>query len=172
MMFKVSIIVPAFNEEKTIGQCILQTYEVLNHSGLEYEIIVIDDGSKDETFKIVKNIASSIKAIKLIKHEKNLGKGEAIKTGLNVASGDIICIIDADLEYSPKDIPSLINPIIEGKANIVYGSRFLKNNIMNFFRRFGNILLTNIANILYDLKLTDIMTGSKAFKKKFRKNLA
>jgi len=164
---QVSIIVPAYNEEGSIRQCILQAYKVLSHSDLDYEIIVVDDSSKDRTFEIIKKVAEIDDVIRVIRHERNQGKCKAIRTGLGSASGDIICILDADLEYNPADVPRLVEPITLGIADAVYGSRFTgKCEGMSLSHTIGNKALTYATNILFGTKLTDVMTGSKAFKRK------
>lgn len=168
---KLSIIIPAYNEEETIAE-LISTVKKVDLGAIEKEIIVVDDGSKDKTKEIVR----SIKGIKFIEHEKNLGKGGAVKTGINHSTGDIIIIQDADLEYNPHEYPICIQPIIEGKAKVVYGSRFLsqkqKNININFFKKhenayrmayFGGRLLTILANTLYWTNITDEATCYKTF---------
>jgi glycosyltransferase involved in cell wall biosynthesis len=165
--WKISVIVPAFNEERSIEKCLYETCESLNHSGMDYQIVVVDDGSRDKTFEIVQNIAKDRSFIKMIKHETNMGRCAAIKTGLSHASGNILCFLDADLEYDPAEIPKITKPIVLGKADAVYGSRFLKGRPkkMDFFHRFGNKAITTTANFLFGKRLTDVMTGSKIFRK-------
>lgn len=164
---KISIIIPVYNEEKHIEEVILQVQKA--PIKLEREIIIVDDGSTDKTAKILaaiklKNLERNIKVISL---NKNQGKGNAIRRGLAVASGDIILIQDADLEYFATDYPKLLEPIIKGRADIVYGSRF-KGQIKNM--RWQNFLANKIlvftANLLYGTNISDEATAYKAFKSK------
>jgi glycosyltransferase involved in cell wall biosynthesis len=164
---KLSILIPAYNEERSIGQ-VMQEIKSLNLSSCgisEKEIILIDDGSTDKT---AEKAAAVIPSIRVINHIKNQGKGAALISGFIQASGDIIIIQDADLEYSPSSYPDLLKPILEEKIDVVYGSRFLaqahpKEMRMSYFlaNRFGNYL----TNILYGTSLTDCMTCFKVFKK-------
>ena len=165
---KLSIIIPAYNEEKTIEEIINKVIQV-NHPNKE--IIVIDDFSGDRTKEIIlKKFSNNI--LKVICHDKNLGKGACIKSAKKMISGDIIIIQDADLEYDPKDYINLIKPILEKKSKVVYGSRVLnkdnKKNTKNFisvFRIFGNYVLTKFSNLINNQKLTDAHTCYKVFDK-------
>jgi glycosyltransferase involved in cell wall biosynthesis len=162
---KISIIIPVFNEEKTIAQIIGQ---INNVTGFHKEIIVIDDASVDGTGRKLKEI----KGIKLITHQKNLGKGFAIRSGIEAATGDYVLVQDADLEYDPQDILSMIKPIIKGKAEVVYGSRFTgPRRNMFFWHWMGNQLLTLITNILYNTTLSDMETCYKLIPLKLIKSL-
>ena len=164
---KLSIIIPCYNEvnyiEKVIDSINLQKIE-------NREIIVVDDASTDGTKEKLIQLKEKNKIDILIFHEINLGKGGALRTALKKTSGEIILIQDADLEYNPKDYPKLIKPILEGNADVVYGSRFLggddAHRVLYFWNRVANALLTTFANILVDMNLTDMETGFKAFKKK------
>jgi len=160
-MVKVSIIVPCYNEEETIVEVVNEIRNLkLDH---EKEIIVIDDGSTDQSLSII----SSFDDIKLIQHESNRGKGVAIRTGIINASGDILIIQDADLEYHPIDIPQLLKPILEGKADVVLGSRFQgKMKSMKKSHLLGNKFLSYVISILFGQKITDVMTGYKVFRRK------
>lgn len=181
---KLSILIPAYNEEETIAELIGRVRKVelknLENKPIEKEIIVIDDGSKDRTREIVRNI----EGIRFIEHEKNLGKGGAVKTGIREATGNIIIVQDADLEYDPNEYALCIRPIIEGRSKVVYGSRFLsqkqKDANLNFFKRhqnayrmafLGGRLLTLLANILYHAKITDEATCYKTFEARFIKSI-
>lgn len=159
---KLSIIIPVYNERNTIKE-VLQRIQGLKLIGnLQKEVIVIDDGSTDGTAEILDGDDSVI----LIKHDLNSGKGVSVKDGLLRSSGDFIVIQDADLEYDPSDINSLIRPLIGGQADVVYGSRFLGKEIrpsMYTSHYFGNRFLTYISNIFTGLKLSDMETGYKAF---------
>ncbi len=156
----VSIIVPAFNEEVTIGKVLKMILEAkIPHP---IEIIVVDDGSKDKTSEKARRFG-----VKLLRHPYNLGKGRALRTGMKFASGDIIVWQDADLEYFPCDIPKLIHSIIQGFTDVVYGSRFSGTNTQMRFSHFlGNKVLTRATRILFNCHLTDMETGYKVFKRK------
>jgi len=157
-----SIIIPAFNEAAFLPEVIRRVGE----TPYDKEIIVVDDGSTDGTCEYLKGLASE--NIKVIVHDKNIGKGAAMRTGIAVATGDIVIVQDADLEYDPKDYPVLLEPIIQGKADVVYGSRFLggPHRVLFFWHSIGNSLITLISNMFTDLNLTDMETGYKAFRKK------
>ena len=167
---KVSIIIPCFNEKNTITE-ILQ--KVRNESNFNKEIIIIDDFSTDGTRQILQEeINKNIE--KLILNDKNYGKGYSVKEGLKVATGDIILIQDADLEYDPSEYSKLIKPIINGNADVVYGSRFLgsdEKRVLLFWHKIGNILLTFISNIFTNLNLTDMETCYKVFKRDVIKSI-
>ncbi|PIO05022.1 glycosyl transferase [Candidatus Woesearchaeota archaeon CG08_land_8_20_14_0_20_43_7] len=182
MNHKLSVLIPAYNESSTIKELIEKVKKVpLRRYGIDMEIIVVDDGSKDDTVDIVKKIAG----VKLVKHKKNRGKGAAIRTAIEYATGDITIIQDADLEYDPKDYPMLIKPIIDGETKVVYGSRalqevqksankrFLKSKNENAYHAFylGGKALTVISNILFNAKITDEPTCYKVFDTKLLKGL-
>ena len=157
-----SIIIPAFNEAAFLPEVIRRVEE----TPYDKEIIIVDDGSTDDTREYLKGLVSE--GIKVIVHEKNMGKGAAMRTGIAVASGDVVIVQDADLEYDPKDYPVLLEPIMQGKADVVYGSRFLggPHRVLFFWHSIGNSLITLISNMFTDLNLTDMETGYKAFRKK------
>jgi dolichol-phosphate mannosyltransferase len=169
---KLTIIVPVFNEEKTITEVIKRLRDV--NLGIEKEIIVVNDASTDATLKKI-NPAG----IKLIKHEKNLGKGAALRTGNSEATGDYIIIQDADLEYNPQDIKKVLQPVIEGKSDIVYGSRLNRRPHFNkeerktkfFIHYLANRTLSLLTRILYNRPTTDISTCYKLFPAKDAKLL-
>lgn len=165
---KLSIIIPVYNEEKTVKQLINKVKKAKLNI-VEKEIIVVNDGSIDKTAKLLK----SLKNIKVINHKTNKGKGAAVRTGMSRATGDIVLVQDADLEYNPNDYSRLIEPILEKKAEVVYGSR-LANYKLNLFGNnktplplhlIANKLLTAITNLLYGSKLTDMETCYKIFKR-------
>ena len=168
----ISVIIPCYHEEKTI----LELLHKVNQSSVHQcskEIIVIDDCSNDGTRELLKQNTSLY--TKLILHEKNQGKGAAVITGLQNSTGDIIIIQDADLEYDPFEYKKLIGPILEGKADVVYGSRFVggdTHRVFYFWHLVANKMLTLMSNIVTNLNLTDMETCYKVFTKKSMKNLS
>ncbi len=157
---RLSVIIPVYNERATIREILRQVRAV----GLADEIIVVDDGSTDGTREILAEEARS-GDLRVIFHERNMGKGAAVRTGIAHATGDILLIQDADLEYDPQDYPNLIRPILEGRAAVVYGSRFLgPRKAMLFWHMIGNKFLTMVTNLLYDAILSDMETGYKVFR--------
>ena len=161
---KISIIIPAFNEEKTIIQCINSLAET-SLCGLDKEIIVVDDCSTDNTINLISK--NTIKT-KVLKHEKNRGKGACIRTALEHCTGEIIVIQDADLEYIPSDLPRLLLPILSGDADVVYGSRFAGSECRRaqfFWHMIGNKVITLFSNMMTNLNLTDVEVGYKLFRK-------
>lgn len=163
---KLSVIIPVYNEEKTV-KTVLNRVKSVNLKGITKEIIVIDDFSTDGTGGILKKIKG--KSIKILRHSKNMGKGAAIRTGLKHATGDVILIQDADLEYSPSEYPKLLEPILKRKADVVYGSRIevIKKNLKKMYKihYIGNLFLTSLTNLLYGASITDMETGYKVFRK-------
>jgi len=165
---KLSVIVPVFNEKNTI----LEVLKRISAVNIDKEILVIDDGSTDGTRDMLKTIDGQRPAadrrndeIKIIYHKRNMGKGRAIRTGLNNATGDVVIIQDADLEYDPQDYPKLIEPILSGRAKVVYGSRLFgkgKKSYWSFY--LGGRLLSFLANLLYNAGITDEPTCYKAFR--------
>ncbi len=167
---KLSIIIPVYNEENTIKKLI---HKVINNNYENKEIIIIDDCSSDKSLEIINNYPNNSEFI-ILKHKKNKGKGACIKTAIEFVTGDICLIQDADLEYDPKEHVRLINPILNGNADVVYGSRFKgygESRSLLFWHRFGNFLLTNLCNIFTNLNLTDMETCYKAIKTDFLKKL-
>ena len=174
---KLTIIIPAYNEEKTISE-IIKRVKKAGIGSIKKEIIIVDDFSKDKTREILLKLRDS--SVKIFFHEKNKGKGAAIRTGLQHATGDIILIQDADMEYNPEEYPKLLKPILEENAKVVYGSRLtaiksLYNNRdkreMYTLHYIGNVFLTLMTNILYGSKITDMETGYKVFKREVIKNI-
>lgn len=159
---KLSIVIPVYNEKSTIREIIRRVQAV--DLGMEREIVVVDDGSTDGTREILAGLASG--QIKVLLHEKNKGKGGALQTGFSAAEGDIVLVQDADLEYDPKEYPTLLAPILDGRADVVYGSRFLggPHRVLFFWHSVGNRLLTSFSNMVSNLNLTDMETCYKVFK--------
>jgi glycosyltransferase involved in cell wall biosynthesis len=166
---KLSIVMPVYNEHATIEE-ILSRVEAV---GLADEIVIVDDGSTDGTRELLHELASKYPITNLIMHQHNQGKGAAVRTGIQAARGELILIQDADLEYDPRDYPTLLKPIEEGVADVVYGSRFLgapRRSTM-FWHMVANKLLTLLTNILYNSILSDMETGYKLFKSEVIKSI-
>ena len=164
---KLSIIIPIYNEERTISE-IVHAVESSNKLGLNHEIILIDDFSSDKTPEIISKIDKENPSLIMVKHSINQGKGAALRSGFQQATGDIILIQDADLEYDPKEYPKLLKAIIENKADVVYGSRFRSDQetrVLYFWHRVANGILTLLSNMFTNLNLTDMETGYKVFRK-------
>lgn len=163
---KLSIIIPVYNENKTITD-IVNKVKSVQLENIEKEIIIVDDGSKDKTREILKNNIEPI-VNKVIYQEKNMGKGAAIRAGFKEATGDFVIIQDADLEYDPKEYKILLGPVIEGKADVVYGSRFVggsSHRVHMYWHSVGNRMLTTLSNMFTNLNLTDMETCYKLIKK-------
>lgn len=165
---KLSVIIPCYNERETIAEIVTRVRAVERAS----EIVIVDDGSDDGSREILQSLDGR-PPVRVIFHDRNRGKGAAIHSGIAQASGDIILIQDADLEYDPRDIPALLRPIEEGRSAVVYGSRFLggPRKAMMFWHMVANQLLTLFTNILYDTILSDMETGYKAFRADVLKNV-
>ena len=166
---KLSVVIPAYNEERTIAETI-QRVKAVDLSPLDMEIIVVDDGSKDRTREILKTIPE----IRVVLQERNAGKGAAVKSGFRAATGDIVIIQDADLEYDPQDYGPMVQPIIDGRADLVIGSRFIRERLQffgkgaksPFFTHYiGNIMIVRLTNALYGQSATDYEGCYKAFSK-------
>lgn len=169
MPLKLSVVIPAYNEERTIAE-LVDRVKAVDLGGHDLEIVVVDDGSKDRTREILKTIPG----IRVVLQERNGGKGAAVKAGFRAATGDIVVIQDADLEYDPQDYGALVRPIVEGRAHAVMGSRFILERLQffgkgaksPFFTHYiGNILIVRITNALYRHSATDYEGCLKAFSK-------
>ena len=152
---------PAYNERDTIEEILRQVKD----TGLASEIIIVDDGSTDGTRDILAGLDGK-DGVRVLLHDKNMGKGSAVRTGIQAATGDVLLIQDADLEYDPRDYPALLQPIEEGRSDVVYGSRFLggPRRAMLFWHALGNHILTLVTNILYNAILSDMETCYKCFR--------
>ena len=158
--FLLSVVIPVYNEKETIREVINRVI----YAPYRKEIILVDDGSTDGTCDILKRLNNP--ALKICYHDKNYGKGRALQTGFTTASGDIIVVQDADLEYDPAEYPVILNPILSGKADVVYGSRLSghgEHRVLYFWHYMGNRFLTLLSNIFTNLNLTDMETCYKAF---------
>lgn len=161
-LMKLSVIIPVYNEVKTIREIVRRVLE----TGLVSEVVVVDDGSTDGTRDILPELDGR-QGVRIILHEKNQGKGAAVRTGLQNATGEVLLIQDADLEYDPREYPTLLKPIEDGIADVVYGSRFLgaARRPILFWNMVANKLLTFVTNILYNNILSDMETGYKVFRR-------
>lgn len=178
MFKKISIIIPVYNEGRYI-KSVLNKVIKSNTLGLKKEIVVIDDGSTDNTQNVIKQylIRNKNNKIRILnfKFKKNLGKGIALKTGFLESTGDIVVVQDADLEYSPNDYKNLLDPFLNNDADVVYGSRFISSQphrVLYFWHYVVNVFLTLLSNMLTNINLTDIETGYKAFNGKLIRSLA
>jgi len=168
LAMKLSVVIPIYNEKNTVAE-ILQRVKA---TGLASEIILVDDGSTDGTREILRSLESP-PVVAVLYHEKNRGKGAALRTGFQKAGGEVILVQDADLEYNPVEYPALLEPIESGQADVVYGSRFLgsKRRVTMFWHMVANQLLTLATNILYNSILSDMETGYKVFRADFLKSI-
>jgi len=166
---KVSVVIPVYNEIDTIEEILARVDKV----AIKKEIIVIDDLSIDGTRERLKKIIADKENVKVIYHNRNKGKGAALRTGFESVAGDIVIIQDADLEYDPNEYPKLLEPILDGRADVVYGSRFIggPHRVLFFWHYVGNKLLTLISNALTNLNLTDMETCYKVFKRQILKDI-
>lgn len=176
MSQKLSIIIPVYNEEKTIHLILEKVKNVVLLAGITKEVIIVDDCSSDDTMGSLKRYQDQNPTfhLTLYKHEKNKGKGAALHTGIAEATGDFIIIQDADLEYDPEEYNLLLKPMIDGFADVVYGSRFMggqPHRVLFFFHSIGNKFLTTLSNIFTGLNLTDMETCYKLFKSDVIKGL-
>lgn len=163
-----TVVIPVFNEVHNVREIIAR----VQNTKMAHEIIIVDDGSTDGTREILSELNEK-EEVRVIMHNRNQGKGAAVVTGMNAAKGDILLIQDADLEYDPRDYPTLLQPIIENRADVVYGSRFLgaPHRVAMFWHQVANQLLTFMTNILYDSILTDMETGYKVFRREVIKDM-
>ena len=160
---QVSVVIPVYNEVSTIREIVARVQAV----DFDKEIIIVDDGSTDGTRELLQEITLSQENIRVIYHDRNQGKGAALRTGFEGATGDIVIVQDADLEYDPREYPILLEPILDGRADVVYGSRFLggPHRVLFFWHYLGNKFLTLLSNAVTNLNLTDMETCYKVFKR-------
>jgi len=168
MAVKLSIIIPVYNEETTVRQCLQRVKKAKLPRQVKKEIIVVNDGSKDKS----KQILAKIKGIKLISYSQNKGKGYALRQGFKKATGDYLLVQDADLEYDPQDFKKLLEPVLTKKAEVVYGSRFLgPHKNLFFWNMIANRFLSFITNVLYNTTLSDMEVGYKLLPRKLTNSL-
>jgi glycosyltransferase involved in cell wall biosynthesis len=169
---KLSIVIPVYNEANTVDQLLGMVLQV--NTGLATELIVVDDCSSDGTRAVLEKAKEKYPNMTLLLHEKNQGKGAALRTGFAAATGDIVLVQDADLEYDPKEYPHLLQPILDGHADVVFGSRFLgggAHRVVFFWHYVGNQVLTMLSNMMTNLNLTDMEVCYKVFKKEVLKGI-
>ncbi len=171
-MHTLSVIIPCYNEEKTLESCIERVLELKKEIALQ--IIIVDDASADNSIAVAQKLVSIYPECELHTHPRNLGKGAALRTGFSYATGDFTAIQDADLEYNPMDLLNLLEPLIEGKADVVYGSRFMSgrpHRVLYYWHSLGNKFLTMLSNMFTDLNLTDMETCYKVFRTEIIRNI-
>lgn len=164
---RISIVIPCFNEISTLERSVERVLAA-DSAGLEKEILIVDDGSSDGSRALIERLVDRHDAVRSLLHDRNRGKGAAIRTGFGAASGDIVLIQDADLEYSPADYPKLLTPILDGRADVVYGSRFRggeEGRVFFFWHSVANRGLTLLSNMFTNLTLSDMETGYKVMRK-------
>ncbi|MCK5359799.1 MAG: glycosyltransferase family 2 protein [Gammaproteobacteria bacterium] len=170
MSVKLSVVIPVYNEEKTIQEIVRRVQDV----AIEKEVIIVNDGSDDGTSQALNHIADNYDNLVLIHQTQNRGKGAALREGFAHVTGEIIIIQDADLEYDPSDYSRLLPPLFDGKADVVYGSRFIgygPHRVLYFWHYLGNRFLTILSNMFTNLNLTDMETGYKVFRREIIQNI-
>ena len=165
-MTRLSVIVPAYNEEQTLRAIIAAVLSV-PLAGIDKEVVIVDDGSADGTYAVMESLRDAHPEIRILRHTVNRGKGAALQTGIQAATGDLVLIQDADLEYDPHEYPRLLAPILDNKADVVFGSRFVgegPHRVLYFWHSLGNRFLTLLSNMFTNLNLTDMETCYKVFR--------
>ena len=163
---KLSVLIPVYNEAATVATVVEQVLSA--DAGIEKELVLIEDGSTDGTKDRLRELEARHPECRFVYHDRNRGKGAAIRSGIAAATGDIVVIQDADLEYDPRDYPAMLAPILDGHADVVYGSRFVgggPHRVCFFWHYLGNKLLTILSNMMTNLNLTDVEVGYKMFRK-------
>lgn len=160
---KLSVVIPVYNEKRTVGEIVSRVQAV----PVDKEIVLVDDGSTDGTRELLPTIRDRHDGVRVILHDRNRGKGAALRTGFAAATGDVLIVQDADLEYDPREYPRLLEPILDGRADVVYGSRFLggPHRVLLFWHYMGNRFLTFLSNLMANINLTDMETCFKVFRK-------
>jgi len=167
---KLSVVMPVYNEQSTLAEVISRVLAV----ALEIELICIDDGSTDTSREILSHLQTAHPQIRVLLQPENMGKGAALRRGIQEATGDFVIIQDADLEYDPSDYPALLHPLLEGKADVVYGSRFLgsgPHRVLYFWHSVANWILTLISNALTNMNMTDMETCYKIFRREILQSI-
>lgn len=164
---KISIVIPCYNEAATLAEALDRVLGA-DTLGMELEAVVVDDGSKDDSVAIAEGVAARDSRVRVLQQTHNQGKGAALRAGFKAATGDVVMVQDADLEYSPADYPSLLEPIVAGRADVVYGSRFKggsNSRVLYFWHSVGNKFLTLLSNMMTNLNLTDMECCYKIFRR-------
>lgn len=161
-----SVIVPCFNEQETLSEVVTSVVSLASDN-LCVEVVIVDDCSKDDSLKVAEELAEANPAVKVLRHKVNRGKGAALRTGFMAATGDFVCVQDADLEYDPQDYLKMLVPMIEGQADVVFGSRYLQRHerrVLRWWHSKMNQVLTLFSNVMSDMALTDMETCYKLFR--------
>lgn len=164
-MKKLSVVIPCYNEAETL-RAIISEVSALSSDALALELLIVDDCSTDDSLRIAEDLATFNSSIRVLKHSVNQGKGAALKTGFTAATGDFVCVQDADLEYAPKDYLKMLVPMLEGRADVVFGSRYLQQHerrVLRWWHSTMNKFLTLFSNVMSDMALTDMETCYKLF---------
>jgi len=172
-MTKISIVIPVYNEEATLAQ-IIGAVEAVPCAGLEKELVLVNDGSNDGSQTVLDTFREAHPEWVFLRHETNMGKGAALRAGFAAATGDIVLVQDADLEYDPEEYPKLLAPILGGRADVVFGSRFLgggAHRVLYYWHFRGNCLLTTLSNMFSNINLTDMETCHKVFRREIIKGI-